>query len=215
MSSYCTEQDAYRFIPPGMVSLAGRLLSGVDTSADALTLNAHGLALDSPLSLRAESGGSLPSPLVAGTVYYAIPLSSDSFRVASAPGGSAINLTTAGSNIVAIPQLPWTLWIAECSAMLDQVLPAHVVPITGTVPEPVRLYTAALLAMRALAHVGAETAAVQGQIEFWSKQADKWSRAVPLRGANVPASANCAIVGSVSGADPRGWLPRNGGRYLP
>lgn len=205
MSAYCAAADAYRFVPPGILKNPGRLVWAVSTSTETMTLDGHGFALNQPLLFRAESGGSLPSPLAAGTTYYAIPLTESTFQVAASSGGAAINLTTAGSNVIAIAPFQWDEWIIECSAMVEQTLPAHVVPIESTVPEPVRLYTACLLAMRALAHVGAQTQAVQVQLDFWGKQADKWARGVPLRGANVPASANLAVTRSASQVDPRGW----------
>jgi hypothetical protein len=207
-TAYCTTADVYRFVPPGVLEVPGRLVSAVSSTSEVITLAGHGLSTDQEVLFRAESGGSLPSPLVAGTTYYAIVLTADTFQVATAAGGGAINLTTAGTNVILVVPLQWTAWIAECSAMVEQTMPAHVVPCLnsdGSIPEPVRVYTAALVALRALAHVGAETAAVQGQMEFWSKQADKWGRGVPLRGVDVPASANCAITRSGYSVDPRGW----------
>lgn len=203
---YCIQQDVYRFVPAGILASqsVSRLVVAV-ASSDIFTLDGHGLELNQELTFRAESGGSLPSPMVAGTTYYAIPLTSNTFQISASLSGLALNITTAGSNTLVIPELPWTSWIAECDAMIDQTLVGHVVPITGTIPEPVRLYSACLLAMRVLAHVGASTSAVQGQLEFWSKQAEKWSRGVPLRGANVPAAGNLAVSYSGHRADPRGW----------
>lgn len=145
----------------------------------------------------------MPSPMVEGTTYYAIPLTSNTFQVAASISGSALNITTAGSNLLVIPEMPWTAWIDECSAMVDQTLPAHAVPMT-VVPECVRLYCAVLLAMRALAHVGAQTAAVQGQLEYWTKQAEKWGKGQIIRGTNAPACVNVAVVNPYT-ADARGW----------
>ena len=99
--------------------------------------------------------------------------------------------------------------------MVEQTLPGHVVPITGTVPVPVRMYTAALAAMRALAHVGSSNAMLQQQIDFFSKQADKWAKGITIRGAVVPTSGNLAVTGTVAGADPRGWVGRNGNTRIP
>ena len=202
---YCEKQDVYRFVPAGILAVPGRLVSSASASTELLTLDGHGLVLNQTISFRAEAGGSLPSPLVAGTTYYAKPVSDSTFQVAATSGGTAINLTTTGSNIVLIADLPWADWIAECSAMIDQTLVAHVVPITGPIPEPVRVYCSALLAFRALSHVGASTGSVQSSIEFWAKQAKEWARGVPLRGANVPVAGNLASSFSGVAGDPRGW----------
>lgn len=212
-AQYCTTSDVYRFCAPGMLQVAARLVASVSTSSDALTLQGHGLATGDPIALRAESGGSLPSPLTAATTYYAIAVSPDVFQVATTPTGSAVNLTTAGSNVLLVPQMPWSRWIDECSAMTDQTVPAHAAPLVaddGTTPEPIRVFTAAQVAMRALAFCGRETEAIQAQLAYWGKLADKWARGVPLRGASRPVPTNVALSRSGSGADPRGWSRGNG-----
>lgn len=213
MTAYCQPSDVYRFVAPGLLQVPARLISAV--VGNVLTLQGHGLSTDDPLSVRAESGGSLPTPLVAGTTYYAISLSPDTFEFAAAPGGAAITLGGTPSNVMLVPQMHWDGWIAECSAMLDQTVTAHTVPLLnpdGSTPEPVRLYTAALLAVRALAFCGRETQAVQEQLEFWSKKTNDWARGVPLRGVQVPTSANLSITRSARQVDPRGW---DRGRGLP
>ena len=213
MTQYCIPADCYRFVPPGMLQVPARLVAAVNATANLLTLQGHGLTTGDPLSFRAESGGSLPSPIMADTTYYAIVVSPDTFQVSTSVGGSAVDLTTAGSNVKAIPQMPWDRWIDECSASLEQTVVAHTVPLLnldGSIPVPVREYTAALLAIRALAFCGRETVAVQELLPHYSKQADKWARGVPIRGTKTPTAANCAVVGNGRGADPRGWDPRPG-----
>lgn len=210
MTAYCQQSDVYRFVPPGTLQAPGRLVSSVSTTAESLTLAGHGLATDDPILFRAESGGSLPSPLAAGTTYYAIVLTEDTLQVAAAPAGSALNLSSSGSNVILIAPLKWDEWIAEASAAVEQGMPAHKVPLLNdddSVPESVRSYTALLVAQRALAHVGAHTAAAElvAQMPFWSKQVEKWAKGVPLRGTQVPASSNCAITRSGASVDPRGW----------
>ena len=44
-------------------------------------------------------GGTLPSGLTAGTVYYAINISGDSFQLSTTSGGSAITLTADGAGL--------------------------------------------------------------------------------------------------------------------
>lgn len=209
-TAYCQQSDVYRFVPPGTLQVAARLVSAVSTTAESMTLAGHGLKTGQPITFRAESGGSLPSPLVAGTTYYAIVLTPDAFQVSATEDGSAINLSSTGSNVLCVAPLPWDDWIAECSALVEQGMPGHTVPLLNaddSVPESVRSYTALLVAQRALAHVGAQTAAAElvSQMPFWSKQVEKWARGVPLRGTQVPAAANCAITRSGASVDPRGW----------
>lgn len=208
MTAYCAQSDVYRFAAPGLLSVPARLVTAVSTSTYLFTLQGHGLATDDTISFRAESGGTLPGLVSAGTLYYAIYVSPDTFQISASAGGVAIHVSSAGSNVMAIPQIPWTRFIDECSAMTEQTVVAHELPLLNpdlTISEPVRAFTAAQVAMRALAFCGRETDAVQGQLEYWGKLADKWSKGVPLRGVQRPTSANVAISYSGANVDPRGW----------
>jgi len=92
-----TRQSVLDFgLPP---PVAGRVPLLVEQTADGSGLiyyRGHGLALDAPLSFRANSSttlgappASLPAPLVEGTTYYARPTTSDAFHVATAPSPAA------------------------------------------------------------------------------------------------------------------------------
>lgn len=209
MSSYCTQADVETLIPPGLLANPGRLVSSVSASANTMTLDGHGLATNDAITFRVESGGSMPSPLVAGTTYYAIRVSDSQFSVSLTVGGGAVDLTTAGSNLVLIRPLPWATWITQGSDMLEQSLPQHVTPIVGTVPEAVKMATAVFVAQKALAYVGSNSAVLQPQLEFWMKLAEKWARGQQVRGATVPTSSNLAVA--YTAPDPRGWMPTGGG----
>lgn len=63
-------------------------------SPGVVTLVGHGKVDTEPV--RFNTTGTLPSPLVAGTVYYVKSPAADTFNVAATPGGAAIN-TTGGS----------------------------------------------------------------------------------------------------------------------
>ncbi len=193
MSAYCTPANVYEWIPRGSISAQPLLVAAVDTSTDTLTINGHGLATDDVLTFRAEAGGSLSSPLVAGTTCYAIVLTDSTFQVAAAAGGAAINLTTAGENMVAVVALPWTRWIASASAEVEQMIPAHCVPLDAPYPEPVISYTAGLVAGKALAFCGVASASIEAGLERVRRELETWRKNVPLRGAIVPTSANQAV----------------------
>ena len=76
-------------------SSAVNLTSITVASPAVFTKSSHGLSAGTAVTF--QTGGSLPSPLTAGTTYYVISsgLSTDSFRVSTTSGGSAIN--TSGS----------------------------------------------------------------------------------------------------------------------
>jgi len=179
----------FGWLPRGVVQRPARTASSVSTTADTITVDDHGLADDDPVTFRAESGGSLPSPLVAGTTYYAIVVTQSAFQVAASAGGAAINITTAGSNVLVIADLPWATWIEEESAAIDCSVPAHVVPFDVT-PAIVRKYVSALVAKRAALASGISTpdldAAINDDIR---PELVAWRKGVAIRGSSEPASA--------------------------
>jgi len=68
-------------------------------SADTLTKTSHGWANTTPIMVRV-SGGSLPAPLQPDSVYYVVNTATDTFKVASVSGGTAIDLTTDGTGTI-------------------------------------------------------------------------------------------------------------------
>ena len=68
--------------------------ASVDTVAEAFTVNSHGMSVNHPVKF--TTTGTLPSPLVAGTTYYVINPTTNTFQLSSLPSGSAMNLTTQG-----------------------------------------------------------------------------------------------------------------------
>ncbi|HEU4431452.1 MAG TPA: hypothetical protein VFT98_22015 [Myxococcota bacterium] len=205
-SQYCQPDDLYRYaVPPGSFPNPGRLVAAVDTATDILTLDGHGLRADAEILFRAEAGGSLPAPLVAGTTYYAIVLTDATFKVAATAGGAAINLTTAGVNVIMIAELPFVEKIEMASAEVDE-LTGHPTPLDPPYPVSVIAYTAMRAADLMLLHTGqAPSVLGEEQRAIMREQRAAWRKGIPIRGAVVPPSANLAVTGSASSSDPRGW----------
>ena len=67
----------------------------VNTGTDVVTLTAHGLQDGD--RVRVSTSNTLPSPLVADTDYYIRDKTTDTFKLAATAGGSAIDITTAGT----------------------------------------------------------------------------------------------------------------------
>lgn len=188
MSVYCSRSDVYGWLPRGVVQRPARLAASVSTALDTLTLDDHGLADDDEITFRAESGGSLPSPLAAGTTYYASATTASTFKVAASAGGAAINLTTAGSNVLVIATLPWDRWIEDESATLDCTVPAHVVPF-ATVPHIVRKYVSAMVAKRAAVACGVATPLLDGELAIIREDLKLWRTGIAIRGQAEPTQA--------------------------
>ncbi len=208
MAGYCTRADLYSFgLPRGTIPNPGRLLLSVDAGADRLLLGDHGFALNDPVSFRAELGGALPSPLVAGVQYFAIPVTDDLFQVSATSGGAAINLTTAGSEILVMSPLPVDSAIDWGKEAIDQVLIAHAVPLEAPYPPIVVMTNAELAAAKLGFFSGAGSKSLADMLASANTRLEKWAKGVPLRGANVKSDdrTNLAVSASVPYADRRGW----------
>ncbi len=211
-SAYCSKEDLYDAgLARGSLPNPGRLVASVDITTELLTLDGHGFRADAELLFRAETGGSLPSPLVAGTTYYADAVSDSTFKVRSTAGGAAINLTTAGSLIVVSTPLPFIAAIRRASAMVDDMLPAHIVPLTAPYPVVVVAVTADLaIAVLGMLTGGSSADFITQKLAGAQKILDRWSKGIPIRGAVVPPAAGLSALAVTTATDPRGWVPVGG-----
>lgn len=194
---------------PGGRDITGRtdLLESALAASDLLTLDGHGLETDDPVTVRAAEGGTLAAPLAAGTVYYAIRITNAAFKLAAAPAGSAINLTTDGAEMTVSRDPDYDTEIEATSRWMDRFLPAHVVPLGVSEPVPADIVRicADTTARRMLVISGKSSDSVTA-IELEGKaQLERFvTNAIPLRGVETPGPANLAISGA-STSDPRGW----------
>lgn len=67
----------------------------VDAATDVVTCRTHGFSDTNTIVFY---GGTVPSPLVEGTVYYVRDATADTFKVAATSGGAAIDLTGTGAS---------------------------------------------------------------------------------------------------------------------
>jgi len=211
MSAYCTQADVKLRVPSEQLPRPARLVASVSAVTNTLTLDGHGLVTDAPVTFRAESGGALPSPLVAGTAYYAIRLTDSTFQVSASAGGSAVDLTTTGANVLMIKRIPWEAAITWGIAIVDDSAPAHVVPFTSPYPQIVIEVTAELAGEWLRAWAGSLSAQLADRITWAQARIDRWGKGVPIRGTNAPVNASVvAYASGFSAADPAGWTPTGG-----
>lgn len=206
--AYCSRGDLHAFgLPRGALPNPGRLIASVNTSADSLSLDVHGFEDDDPVTFRAEAGGSLPAPLVEGTTYYVVALTDSTFSVATSAGGSVIDLTSAGSasRILVIAALPVEAAIDWASRIIDDLLPAHVVPLAEPYPEVVRMTCAELAAGKLLTFTGGTSASLTAMVDAATKRLERWAKGVPIRGDNAPKAAGLASSTALPHSDPQGW----------
>lgn len=206
---YCTEADVYRQLPPGALANPARLVSAVSTSAETFSLDAHGLADDDAVQVRADAGGALPGNISAGTTYYAIVVDDATFKLAPTAGGAAINLTGTPTNVLLIRPLPIADWITDATDEINQVLPAHVVPIDDSsianVPRVVRVHCARRAALAGLIFTGGSTLDIERLTLASKYDMDAWAKGRPIAGAVVPERGNLAVRASTTAVDVRGW----------
>lgn len=79
--------------------LGGLLPVAASVAGNTFTIAGHGLSANDPFRVLSV-GGSVPSPLVAGTTYYAGSVTSNTFTALSSSGGSVVTLTNTGSGTI-------------------------------------------------------------------------------------------------------------------
>lgn len=212
-SEYCTEADLYSYgLPRGSLTNPGRLVSSANVATSALTLNVHGFVTGDAVRVRPETQSTLPAPLAEGVTYYAIALDADRFQLSLSIGGAPIILTSTGTGrtVVVAAGLPVSSAIRWASALIDEHLPAHIVPLADPIPEIVRATCAELAAHKLLARTGTTTESLSKTMDEAMKRLARWARGIPLRGPDAPAERANTAVSSASAryVDRRGW-----GRY--
>jgi len=202
---FCEEADLYSYgIPRGSLSNPGRVLAGVDVSANTFLLGAHGFSSGSPCSFRSEPGGSLPSPIVSNTTYYAVPVTDSSFSVSATSGGGVIDITSTGTRIVVVAPLDIAGAISWASTMIAESIP-HLLPLTAPYPAVVVMSAAELAGAKLATLSGASTVSLSSVVDQALARIRDWKRGIPVRSAKATASNNVSASASAASRDTRGW----------
>lgn len=202
----CVTADLYSYgLPRGGTPNPGRLASTVSTSANTIALEEHGFDAGFPVRLRAEAGGSLPSPLAEGVEYYALPVDDGHFSLSAAPEGAAIDLTTTGARFVVIAPLPTEAAIEWATGVIYDMVPAHIVPMTAPYPPLIVATCAELAAGKLLALRGSSSKSLGEMLQWAQKRLERWSKGVPVRGINQQRAANLSVGTTLPYPDSRGW----------
>jgi hypothetical protein len=206
VTAYATRRDVYRYgLPRGTLGSPARLVAASRASTDVLELDGHGFEDDDELLLRATDGGTLSAPLVAGTTYDAIRLTDSTFKLSATAGGAAINLTSDGVSMLVAIALPFDEVLEFYSRWVDDLLPAHLVPLSAPVPVTV-VATVAELAAKKLLQLAGHASVTVNEAELAAKaRLERWAKGLPLRDTTATASANLAVSEAAGASDPRGW----------
>jgi len=79
---------------------SGRVFTGL-AATEVLTSPGHTFVNDDTVRLYAVPGSTLPTGLSAGTTYFVIGVSGNTFQLSATQGGAAINITVDGSGLIA------------------------------------------------------------------------------------------------------------------
>lgn len=204
--AYCQIADLYAYgLQRGAFSNPGRLAQTANAASNTITLDQHGFSLNDLITLRVEGGGVLPAPLVAGVGYYVIPVGESAFSLAATFGGGAIDLTTAGSRMIVTIPVSRQAAIDWATALIDDLLPAHIVPLSAPINPSVVMTCAELAIGKLMQITGSGSKSIGDMVDAARKRLERWSAGVPLRGANVPPPANVAASATVPFLDSRGF----------
>lgn len=125
---YAVARDFYDYLKSEAITNSARRVASVDPTTNRLLVPGHGLA--SGDVIRVELGdapfgdaAALPSPLSAFTPYYVLVASSDLVSLALTSGGSAIDITTAGTGLLSI--------VVDMEASLTRVLTQNASRVNG------------------------------------------------------------------------------------
>jgi hypothetical protein len=207
---YCSRGDVQRWLPSGEITGWARLAASVAASTDTFTLDGHGLETDDAITVRAAEDGTLPTPLVEGTVYYAIRFTNATFKVAASAGGAAINLTGDGTEVIVRKEPPYDQVIEFYSRWVDGFLPAHAVPLSTPLTDAWALVRGlvAQLAAKALLNLDGKSSEIVNGAELAAKaQLERMITGLSVRGASSQRT-NLAVTSTLaasSTSDPRGW----------
>jgi hypothetical protein len=206
MPAYCQVSDLYDYgLPRGGLPNPARLIDSVDVASNALTLDEHGFSGGEQVSFRADESGALPAPLTEGTTYYALKVTSSAFRVSATLNGAAIDLTNTGYLVLLCEDLPIQPAINWAGEIINDSLPAHVLPLPTPYPEIIRMTAAELAVGKLSRRQGAANDSLSKTVQDAQARLARWAKGVPLRGTAPETRANLAASASVAYRDPRGW----------
>ncbi len=207
-SQYCSVSDLFSYgFQPGSIPNPARQVYSVVPGSDVLVADNHGLSDGDAVTFRVDSiGGSLPSPLVAGTTYYVTRITDSRFAVSATSGGALIDLTTAGENALVATEINYLAAIVFASELINNSLPGHIVPIDeSAIPEIVRMTAAELAVGKLMSKYGASPTTLSASVDAAQKRLERWAKGVPVRGVNSPPRAQLSRSATAPYADLKGW----------
>ena len=95
-------------------------VSAVDVGADNLTSNSHAFTNGDRVKIT-STGGSVPGGLAAGTQYFVVGTTTNTFQLSATQGGSAVNITDTGSGTIQVSHVLYLTAGANGAISIDGV----------------------------------------------------------------------------------------------
>lgn len=200
-NQYAALSDVYKYgLPRGALGNPARLLASSLAATSTMELAEHGFAAGDAVTFRATQGGTLSSPLVAGTVYYVLPVTLSTFQVSATPNGAPIALTTDGVSMVVAMDLPFDDVLLYYSRFVDGFLPAHAVPLITPYPITVVALVASLAGKRLQILSGLTSESMEKEELAAKAQLERWAKTIPVRDvAKATIPTNLAVTSRRTG----------------
>lgn len=192
MTAYATAADLYRHGCPRALLSDDRRAVTADASTNAFTLDAHGFEAGDVVEF---FGTTLPSPLASATSYYVVEPTASTFKVAATSGGSAVDLTTAGSadlDVVLSLATEITEALEQASRLVDTYVVGHVVPFESPFPPFVVWAVAKVAARELLTRRGRRDDLIFEAADRALSEVRRMTRGVTMRDVKAPEQATVA-----------------------
>jgi len=196
---YAERRDVYNFgLPRGTLGSSARMIAHVDVATSTFELDCHGFEERDNIVVRAAQGGSVPAPLVSGATYAVIRVSDSMFQVSEQLQATPINLTSEGASVIVAIELPFDAILEACSRWVDDLLPAHAVPLDEPYPVTIVAVTAELAA-RKLQSIAGHASVSVNEYELAAKaKLERWAAGIPLRNVDATRSTNLSTLATAS-----------------
>lgn len=210
--AYCNASDLHSHgVARGATPNPGRPLASLTSST--CVLDAHDFETGDAILLSVVGDGALPSPLVAGTTYYAQRESEHAFKVRATAGGSALTIVDADDTVLVSAPLDRDAAIELASRMVDDMTPGQSVPFDNAavypdgVPAIVRMTTAEIASGLILTRAGTSSRGMSEIVDGAQKRLARWAQGLPVRGTPAASRTNSAAPAPATApvSDSRGW----------
>ena len=200
---YCAARDLYaNGLPRGSIPNPARLIEFADSVFVFLT--DHGFETGDLVRFRKDDDSAVLPPEIAIVDCFVKKLDDRAFGVSLTLGGDYVLFSVVPERILVWAPLDIDGAIRRASRAIDEMIPAHAVPLSEPFPEIVTI-TAAELAIGYLMN-GSASKSLADIVDGAQKRLRVWAAGVPIRGTdNTAERTNLAVKATAPVIDRVGW----------